>query len=61
VKNSGVTGLTGAGSILDFDVVADVTSLEEFGGAVILGENDAIAIKVDTTAIVHITLVGAFE
>ncbi|MBL4651267.1 MAG: hypothetical protein JKY53_00170 [Flavobacteriales bacterium] len=60
-KNSGVTGLSADGDIIDIDVDADNREFYNFDGSLILGENDAIGIKVDATATVSIITVGDFE
>lgn len=59
--NSGVSDIADDGHILGFDVKAGVTSVANFGGALILGKDDAIAISVNAASRVHITLIGAFE
>ena len=61
VKNSGVTGLTGAGGIIRYDVKAGITSIENVGGVLVINKDEAIAIKVSKAAKVHIALLGAFE
>lgn len=59
--NSGVTGLTGAGDIIDVDVVANTREMYDFDGSLILGNGDAIAVQVDATATIHLNVIGAFE
>lgn len=59
--NSGVTGLTDAGDIIDIDVDANQREMYDFDGSLILGEGDAIAVQVDAAATVHLNVIGAFE
>lgn len=59
--NSGVTGLTDAGDIIDVDVPANTRQFYDFDGSLILGEDDAIAVQVDATADIHLNIIGAFE
>ncbi|MBL4753772.1 MAG: hypothetical protein JKY52_09305 [Flavobacteriales bacterium] len=59
--NSGVTGLTGDGDIIDIEVPAGTRQSYDFDGSLILGDGDAITITTDAIANVSINIIGGFE
>jgi len=54
--NGAVTGLTDDGDVFVGRVSADNSFVTEFGDALILGQNNAIAIETETTASIDITI-----